>query len=363
MATIVAAAGGGNWNATATWVGSVVPTAADNVQLDATSGNVTINADVYCRSLDCTGYTGTLLHKISCDLNIGDATAGTGNKALTFSSGMTYTVEYFNSSCVFVSTSGTQQTINFASKQFGKIDINGLGSSYVLAGDLSPRLSQSDFALYAGTLSANTFAIQADTVLVNGASATLNLGSATHEITGRDNAWQVLSGTVNGQTSTIKLTYPHASSVDVTFNGGGQTYNIVWFARLTGTSSSAPNIILGSNTFAELKDTATLAHSLLFGAGTTQTVATFTVSGASAAQRITINTDAGSTATYALTKTGGGIVSCDFLNIQHSVATPALTWYAGTGSVDNQSVVTAGSGWIFTAPPPNSGAAFLFLMV
>jgi hypothetical protein len=39
----------------------------------------------------------------------------------------------------------------------------------------------------------------------------------------------------------------------------------------------------------------------------------------------------------------------DYLNIQHSVATPALTWYAGEHSTNNQGV--DGSGWIFTAAP------------
>jgi hypothetical protein len=52
-----------------------------------------------------------------------------------------------------------------------------------------------------------------------------------------------------------------------------------------------------------------------------------------------------------LVKTGGGTISSDYLNIQHSVATPASTWYAGTHSTNNQGVSTAGSGWIFTDVP------------
>ena len=42
------------------------------------------------------------------------------------------------------------------------------------------------------------------------------------------------------------------------------------------------------------------------------------------------------TGTHALTKTGGGVISGDYLNIQHSVASPADTWYAGTHSTNNQ---------------------------
>jgi hypothetical protein len=57
-----------------------------------------------------------------------------------------------------------------------------------------------------------------------------------------------------------------------------------------------------------------------------------------------------------LTKTGGGVISSDYLNIQHSVASPANTWYAGANSTNNQATATAGSGWIFTVPPATTMA-------
>jgi hypothetical protein len=65
----------------------VVSTAAVDVRLGPGSGNVTINAAAACRSLDCTGYTGTLTHNSSVTLSIGDGTAGAGNVALKFVSG------------------------------------------------------------------------------------------------------------------------------------------------------------------------------------------------------------------------------------------------------------------------------------
>jgi hypothetical protein len=80
--------------------------------------------------------------------------------------------------------------------------------------------------------------------------------------------------------------------------------------------------------------------------GSTQTFSTFTVNG-TAPYFTTIKTASGSTNTHNLVKTGGGVINCSFLNIQHSVATPADTWYAKY-SVDNQSVDTAGSGWIIS---------------
>lgn len=146
--------------------------------------------------------------------------------------------------------------------------------------------------------------------------------------------------TFNAGTSTIKIT-----SASVNFAWWWLTYNNFWFARWW----SAGNVtISGSNTFNDFKDDWTIAHSILFTAGTTQTVNTFTVNG-TAWQLITLNST--TTAAHNLVKSGWGTISCDYLNIQHSVATPANTWYAWTNSVDNQAVATAWSWWIFTAPP------------
>lgn len=128
MATITAAAGDGNWSSAATWVGGVVPTAADDVRLASTSGNVTIDAAVSCRSLDCTGYTGTLTHS-AVTLTIGDATAGAGNIALKLVSGMTYTLANGATSAItFASTAAATQTIDLGGKTVGNIVIGVTGT-------------------------------------------------------------------------------------------------------------------------------------------------------------------------------------------------------------------------------------------
>jgi len=156
--------------------------------------------------------------------------------------------------------------------------------------------------------------------------------------------------TFNAGTGTIEIQQVSGAR---TFTGGGKTYNLVWFHR---GPSTATTTIAGSNTFAEFRDTGIAAHTLAFTNGTTQTIAKWSVSG-NVGRLITITSD--TTATHALVYNGPSIVSSNFLNIQHSVATPASTWYAGINSVNNQATPTGGSGWIFTGLSPSNFLPFM----
>jgi hypothetical protein len=175
----------------------------------------------------------------------------------------------------------------------------------------------------------------------------LTMNDATLNITGTNttiwNTATVTNFTLDAGTSTINVT--NTNNQNVIFAGGGKTYNNVRFNR--GASTGAITLS-GNNTFNEFRDSGTAAHSLLFTNGTNNTFTSFVVNG-TAGSLITINST--NTATHTLTKSGGGTVFCDYLNILHSVASPASTWYAGPGSVSNQGVATAGSGWTFAINP------------
>lgn len=205
-----------------------------------------------------------------------------------------------------------------------------------------------------GTFDANNFNITAASVSSsNSNTRTITMGSGTWTLNGTGTVWTTATATnltLNANTSTIKVT--DTSNTANTFSGGGKTYNNIWWSR---GASTASNTIAGSNTFADFKDDGSVAHSILFTAGTTQTVTTFTVSGTSG-NLITINST--TTGTHALVKAGGGTISRDYLNIQHSVATPSSTWYAGLNSTNNQATETAGSGWIFAAPVSIGGTVY-----
>src|SRR4051794_11955215 len=84
---------GTKWSTTSGGAGgSAVPTAADDVFFsNLSTGTCTLSGSQVCRSLDFNGFTGTFVHTAATSITIGDATVGSGNRALRLVSGMTYT--------------------------------------------------------------------------------------------------------------------------------------------------------------------------------------------------------------------------------------------------------------------------------
>jgi hypothetical protein len=173
---------------------------------------------------------------------------------------------------------------------------------------------------------------------------TVNMGSGTWEFTGEGDGWAVFGSdpgwTINAGTSTIK--YSEGSAAVKIMYGGDYTYNNFWFAgsgtiRFPDTGASFNDFKIDNPPVVVEFEDDQIYH-----------FESWTVSG-SAGNLITIDSIA--TGAHYLIKDGGGTVSADYLNIQHSVATPLQTWYAGANSTDNQSTPIAGSGWIFTVPP------------
>lgn len=347
--------GGGVWSATSGGaIGASDPIIHDNVIFDAnsfpaTGKTVTMNGVSvrFCKNFDASAATndatisygnntanmyGDFKLAAGMTVTIFDAIHFRGREASTIDTG---TVSLGSSaSNLYFTPTGTTCTLASALTTTGDIEFGALRGNDQSTGD-------------AGTFDLAGFAVTTLAFKSNLSNTrTLTMGASTVTLTGTGTVWNfatVTGLTLNANTSTIKIT--DTSATARTFAGGGKTYNNFYSNAGAGTASLT---ISGSNTFADFKDDGSAAHSILFTAGTTQTVATFTVSGASGAV-ITINST--TTGVHNLVKTGGGTINRDWLNIQHSIASPAITWYAGTNSTDNQGVATAGRGWIFTAAP------------
>lgn len=310
------------------------PTSADDVTFDANSNatayTVTVTATTNCRNM-----TWALPGTSGVPTFAGSSGGNNIFGSLTMVAGMLCTN---TASFAFKSTG----SVNI---DFANVNCSGMAMAFNGVGGIFTLLNANNtgtLSVINGTLDCNNNSFTALGVSVSGsATRGLKLGSGT--LTIGNNGFIVASATgltFDAGTSTIKFT--GAAGFGVDFQGAGLTYNILWIAK-TGAGSTT---ISGSNTFSELKFTS--KWKTIFTNGTTQTAATFTATGSSG-NAITFDSD--TTGSYTVS-VASGIVSCDWLNIQHFIATGGASWYAGANSTNNQATSTAGSGWVFTAPPP-----------
>lgn len=280
MATIVGSAAGGNWNAGGSWVGGIIPSATSDVQLDATSGNITVNVTSACRSINCTGYVGTLAQTAA--LNVGDATAGTGNIAFKLVAGMTYTS---GAGVSFVSTNATQQSVDFGGKTVNTAGFTGVGGSWQLA---SAIVVSNTLTFGAGALDTNNQAVTCNIFSSSsGTTRSLTLGSST--VTCQQNSTAAISFIAAGMTITPGTSSIVLNGTAQTFGGGGLTFWNVSFTNVSPTGT----VVSGSNTFNNLTfapSGAIKTHAITFAAN--QTVSgVLTLSGNTAINRVLVKSD------------------------------------------------------------------------
>lgn len=341
MATIIAAVGGGNWTAGATWIGGVAPTAADDAVLHLASGNVTIDTGSVARSLDCTSgvgsYTGTLTHTAGVTLTLGDATAGAGNVALKLTAGMTYSRGSSTSVFAFVSTSATQQTVTHAGKGFGGETYNGAGGSWKW---LDTVTMIGTFILRQGTFDGNSLSPTVNRFICdNNQTRTFSPGTATWSttITTASNFWNV-----SGVTG-------------LTWNGANLTITV------TGTSTQARTISLTGQTVKAVNYIITNTGALIFD--TTGTIGTLSVANSTGTRTLTMT---GQTITITdvngfnvngsvsgnISITGGTLVSANPVSVDRVTllnqtgSGAGVPFYAGANSTDSG----GNTNWAFTPP-------------
>lgn len=337
----------GNWSSTSIWStssggasGASVPLCHDAVFLNGSSGVGTINTDMarLGKDIDCTGYTGTLDFASYTTSVFG---------SLTLSASMTLTG---NINTVFAGRGSN--TITSAGKTFNQgLVVTAGNGTYVLQDSL---ITLSRITVNAGTLTTNNQAVTCNDFVSNsGITRTINLGTSTVSLTSAAAVtifnMSATALTMNAASATITIV--NASVSTRTFGGASTAYGTL---NYTVNASVGVLDITGSNTFGTINiSDATNAKTLRFTAGTTTTVTTFNVNGASG-RRVTISSI--TAATHTLSKTSG-TVSCDYLNLTNSIATGGAAWYAGVNSVNNG----GNTGWIFTAPQSGSAGWFAAL--
>lgn len=325
---------GSKWAATSGGGGgSSVPTAADDVFFDASSGSNTITTsgattDV-CRSLDCAGFTGTLSHAAGTTITIGDGTAGASNIALKLVAGMTYTAGSNTANFTFVTTSSTQQSINFAGKTSGDVVFNGTGASWQFTGT-HVQNSNSTTTLTRGTLDVNgqtcTWSFFSSS---NTNTRTLTLGAASITCTNASgfNASTATGLTINGNTATITLSGTSAAW-NIGGTAGGTAANLVFTSTTIAFTGAGSNSFTTQNpavTYGNITKTGTASrtNSMSFNSGATITLSgAFNITGNSLNNRIIIH----SSATYTAKTIQAATVSLTNVDFRDIIGAGAATW-------------------------------------
>jgi len=264
---------GAKWSATSGGAGGAsVPTSADAVFFNSSSGAVTVTVDTgggTALSINCTGFTGFISGTVGMNV-YGSVTLVTG--------------------MFFVNTGGFNLlgtgTLNTGGKTVGPVTIGTAGITVTLGSALTLS-SSADLTLSAGTLttSASNFAITARSLILSGSGSkvlTLNGSTVSLSRTSADAFDYTGSNlTLNAGTSTINIT-GNTSSLDA---GAGLTFNNVAFTS-TAVGTREVN---GANTFNQLTITApAAAGSVQVRFNASQTITTFVASGASVVRRIRI---------------------------------------------------------------------------
>jgi hypothetical protein len=279
MATRTVSNAGGNWNATTTWAGGIVPTTGDDINFTATSGNLSVNvATANLIGINFTNYVGTItfLGNITTSgvLNLGTggytqlgASGIVLNGATTITSGgVTWSrpLTFGGASVTYTLVGNLTVT--------GLITFQGSGTTTFTNNilNINGGLTQTTTGIYAGTtafvfggtgtwsnsgggaIRNNTTINTAGTLTISGSNINYNTGIFTYT-----------AGTVITTGSTLNI------AASTTFNTAGMSWNNI--AITTGT--------LTLNNLFSVSGTMTLSISTVFAGTAGFSVATLIASG------------------------------------------------------------------------------------
>lgn len=265
------------------------------------------------------------------NLTLSGAGSTISNIALTIYGSYSYTAGTLTAGTNAWTFAGTgSRTINTGGTTHDfPMTVNAGAGTYTLAGAITLGSTRT-LTLTSGTFASSTFAVSVGLFSSNNSNTrALNMGSGGWTLTGTGSIWDITTATNLTLTKgTSNITLSDTSVTARTFAGGGQTYNNLIIGGTTGISTLT---ITGSNTFARLASTKTVAHTITFTAGTTTTVSEWTIRG-TPGNIVTLAST--TTAAYTLAKAGGSIVQMDYMSISYATGSTANTWYAGVNSTN-----------------------------
>jgi hypothetical protein len=289
---------GGSWTTTTTWVEGSVPNSTSDVVATATSGNLTINNNASCRSLDLTGYLGTVTHNSGITLTIGSTDVNASGIALKIA-GTWNLASVLNSILVLSSSSADEVTIDTGGFNVARINITS--GKYKLLSNIAAHAT-AYITHTGGTVDTNGKSITFGGLYSTGSTTRqLNLGTsiitlsmtaaATLEL---DTAG--LTMTANSSTIIVNGANPRIYTNGVDLNGAS--------LKIMGAAGTCT--IYESGTYNNLYILPTTTKTITFTSGTTQTFTGAIHCCGSSSGKITINTaSAGSSAT--ISKASGDV--------------------------------------------------------
>lgn len=287
-------------------LGGIGATEANVLDTYISAGSDIITTTGICNfgTLSFAGFTGTFARGAAAISNYRD---------LVFGTGMTYTAiaSGFNMIGTVVPQTITGNGVNIDSP----ITINNGVGTTTLGSALTLGSTYGTITHTSGNIIANYDLTCLTFTSSNPTTRSITFGANIISLTGTGTVWNTATTTgltLSPGTSTISLTDNSATARS--FSGGGLTY---WNLQSAGTTGSSALTLIGNNTFNNISSNKTVAHSILFTAGSTTTLSDFVVSG-SAGNLVTISSP--TAAFHTLVKVGTSNVSCNYLNISYSHA-------------------------------------------
>jgi len=346
MAVRTIAAGGGNWNATATWIEGIVPVLGDTVFAAVTSGQLTVNVAAACTSIDFTNYTNTLT--MNATLSVGGnvtlvaAMTVTGTGTLSITAAATITSNGKTWSGAMGSTGAFAITLNDSWTIVGTLTLTSAstgaqynGNSLTIGGGIT--VYGNGNRSVSGT---TTFILNGTGTITSGTNSVI-FNNLTFNTTGTI----TISGTMNFRRGT--LTYTAGTMIvtgrlniqqeATTLNTSGMAWNEVLFSGVTITYTLTSNLNV---------------NTLLLGSTTNQTTINGSTINVTGSIQLLGTSGGLTTGTTTIKITGGTITSSSGMTLRSPLEIAGnvtiasgntLTYNTGTLTYTSGNVTTTGS--------------------